>query len=180
MQQLQCFATWQVKFTVGENVFLLCLKHSAEEISFKDISPMFFWCAACFRWELLCFWEGSWEWSRDCLCSVSSLNRAGVIPALPWTKCLKPAHPLSRACTGGWRRFWAAVRDWKKLVNHKEKFFLIKVIERVEILCCNEISRVGCPHWWVCATFKMKPWWWYLPFLEFGRMLLSGVVMNNK
>lgn len=146
----------------------------------RNFSPCFFWCAACFRWELLCFWEGSWEWSRDCLCSGSSLNRAGVIPALPWTKCLKPAHLLSRACAGGWRRFWAVVRDWKKLVNHKEKFFLIKVIERVEILCCNEISHAGSPRWWVCATFKMKPWWWYLPFQEFGRMLLSGVVMNNK
>lgn len=80
-------------------------------------------------------------------CSVSSLNRVGVIPALPWTKCLKPAHLLSRAWTRGRRRFWAAVRDWKNLDNHKEKFFLIKVIERVEMLGCNEISCVGCPHW---------------------------------
>lgn len=94
-----------------------------------------------------------------CLYSVSSLNKVGGIPALPWTKCLKPAHLFSKACTGGWRRFWAAVRDWKNLDNHKEKFFLIKVIERVEMLCCNEISCVGCPHWWVCATFKIKPWW---------------------
>lgn len=69
-------------------MFLLCLKHSAEEISFKDISPhifFFFFFGVLPALDENCSASGRADGSGagHCLCSVSSLNRVGGIPALP-------------------------------------------------------------------------------------------------
>lgn len=69
-------------------MFLLCLKHSAGEISFKDISLhvcFFFFFGVLPALDGNCSASGraAGSGAGHCLCSVSSLNRAGVIPALP-------------------------------------------------------------------------------------------------
>lgn len=139
----------------GKGIFALPETSSWRDFLQRRFSPRFLACCLLYVSTALCLGgQLGVEWGTDSALPPLWTGLKQFLHFLEHSTC-KSARLVGRPYTRGWGRFWAVVRDWKNLDNHNEKFSLINVVERVEMLGCNEeICCVGYPSWEVCATLK--------------------------